>query len=55
MRAEIAGPAGGPVDAVQYQADKGVWILEVFDRLGIPRPRNVQGGPVGEAGEPATA
>jgi len=55
VKAEIAGPAGGPVDAVRYQADKGVWILEVFDRLGIPRPRNVQGGPVGEAGEPATA
>ena len=44
-----SGPAGGPVDAVRYQAEKGVWILDVFDRLGIPRPVNVQGGPVGEA------
>src|SRR5205809_369151 len=26
VKAEIAGPAGGPVDAVRYQADKGVWI-----------------------------
>lgn len=44
----IVGPGGGPVDAVRYQAEKGVWILEEFDRLGIPRPRNVQGGPTGE-------
>jgi GrpB-like predicted nucleotidyltransferase (UPF0157 family) len=52
IKAGIAGPDGGPVDAVRYQAEKGVWILEVFDRLGIPRPVNVQGGPVGEAGAP---
>ncbi len=55
IKAEIAGPTGGPVDAVRYQAEKGVWILEMFDRLGIPRPVNVQGGPVGEAGAPADA
>ena len=30
---------------VRYQAEKGGWILEMFDRLGIPRPVNVQGGP----------
>ena len=47
-----AGPRGGPVDAVRYQAEKGVWILDVFDQLGIPRPVNVQGGPEGEAGAP---
>jgi GrpB-like predicted nucleotidyltransferase (UPF0157 family) len=55
VKAGIAGPGGGPVDAAHYQAEKGVWILEVFDRLGIPRPVNVQGGPVGEAGAPAGA
>ena len=43
----IVGPGGGPVDAVRYQSEKGVWILEEFDRLGIPRPRNVQGGLTG--------
>ena len=53
IKSGIAGPDGGPVDAVRYQAEKGDWILEVFDRLGIPRPVNVQGGPVGEAGAPA--
>ena len=52
IKSAIAGPGGGPVDAVRYQAEKGIWILEVFDRLGIPRPVNVQGGPVGEAGAP---
>jgi GrpB-like predicted nucleotidyltransferase (UPF0157 family) len=49
VKSDIAGPEGGPVDAVRYQAEKGVWILDVFDQLGIPRPVNVQGGPVGEA------
>lgn len=48
IKAEIVGPSGEPVDAVRYQAEKGVWILEVFDRLGIPRPVNTV-GPVGEA------
>jgi GrpB-like predicted nucleotidyltransferase (UPF0157 family) len=55
IKTAIAGPSGGPVDAVRYQAEKGEWILEVFDRIGIPRPVNVQGGPVGEAAEPAQA
>ena len=55
IKAGIAGSAGEPVDAVRYQAEKGVWILEIFDRLGIPRPANVQGGPVGEAAEPAAS
>jgi len=55
IKSDIAGPDGGPVDAVRYQAEKGVWILEVFDRLGIPRPVNVQGGPVGEAGGSAAS
>jgi len=53
IKARIAASAGGSVDAVQYQAEKGVWIVERFDELGIPRPINVQGGPVGEAAERA--
>jgi GrpB-like predicted nucleotidyltransferase (UPF0157 family) len=53
-KADIVGPEGGPVDAVRYQAEKGVWILEVFDRLGIPRPVNSL-GPVGEAEGVVTA
>jgi dephospho-CoA kinase len=35
------------VDPVRYQAAKGVWILDEFDRLGIPRPRNIQGSSTG--------
>src|SRR3954447_21025850 len=54
IKAGIAGPQGGPVDAVRYQAEKGDWIVDVFDRLGVPRPTNAQGGPIGEAAEPAT-
>ena len=46
----IVGQAGGSADPVRYQAEKGVWILDEFDRLGIPRPRNIQGGPTGEDG-----
>ncbi len=48
IKAGIVGSGGGSVDAVRYQAEKGIWILDEFDRLGIPRPRNVQGGPAGE-------
>ena len=48
IKAGIVEPAGGRVDPVRYQAEKGVWILEMFDRLGIPRPINSV-GPVGEA------
>jgi dephospho-CoA kinase len=56
IKQKIVGPAGGPVDAVRYQAEKGDWILDEFDRLGIPRPLNVQGGPAGEgAGKPDDA
>ena len=53
VKAGIVGPAGGEVDPVPYQAEKGIWILEIFDRLGIPRPVNVQGGPVGEVDDPS--
>ena len=48
IKTGIVEPAGGWVDPVRYQAEKGVWILEMFDRLGIPRPINSV-GPVGEA------
>ncbi len=51
----IVGPEGGTVDPVRYQAEKGVWILDEFDRLGIPRPRNIQGGSTGgDAGHGGT-
>ncbi len=46
----IVEKAGGPLDGVIYQAEKGGWILEVYDRLGIERPANAGGGgPTGEA------
>jgi GrpB-like predicted nucleotidyltransferase (UPF0157 family) len=44
----IVERGGGSVDPVGYQAEKGVWILDEFDRLGIPRPRNIQGGTAGD-------
>jgi dephospho-CoA kinase len=46
----IVERAGGPLDGVIYQAEKGGWILEVYDRLGIERPAQMgAGGPTGEA------
>lgn len=54
VKEEIVDRAGGQLDGVIYQAEKGGWILEVYDRLGIERPANVGGGPTGEA-EPAEA
>ncbi len=46
----IVDQAGGAVDGPIYQAEKGGWILEVYDRLGIERPAAVtSGGPLGEA------
>jgi GrpB-like predicted nucleotidyltransferase (UPF0157 family) len=50
---DIVDRAGGPLDGVIYQAEKGGWILDVYDRLGIERPANVGGGPIGEAGDRA--
>jgi GrpB-like predicted nucleotidyltransferase (UPF0157 family) len=41
-KVSIAGPTGGPIDPVHYQREKGIWILEAFDVLGIERPTNVQ-------------
>ena len=39
---QIVGPDGVAADRMQYQAEKGDWILAAFDRLGIPRPANNQ-------------
>jgi dephospho-CoA kinase len=52
VKQEIVDRAGGPLDGVIYQAEKGGWILDVYDRLGIERPANVGDGPTGEAGSP---
>lgn len=49
VKQEIVDRAGGPLDGVIYQAEKGGWILDVYDRLGIERPANVGGGPTGDA------
>ena len=48
----IVDRGGGSVDPVGYQAEKGVWILDEFDRLGIPRPRNIQGGTTDDQARP---
>jgi dephospho-CoA kinase len=50
----IVDRAGGPLDGTIYQSEKGGWILDVYDRLGIERPANVGSGPIGEAGDPAS-
>jgi dephospho-CoA kinase len=44
VKLAIVGPDGGTADPTRYQTEKGVWILEEFDRLGIPRPANTQFG-----------
>jgi hypothetical protein len=49
VKEAIVGPAGGSVDPVRYQVEKGVWIIDVFDRLGIPHPVNVQFAAAAEA------
>ena len=51
IKSGIVERAGGPLDGAIYQAEKGGWILDVYDRLGIERPANVGSGPIGEAGE----
>jgi dephospho-CoA kinase len=53
IKSGIVERAGGSLDGAIYQAEKGGWILDVYDRLGIERPANVGSGPIGEAG-PAT-
>jgi GrpB-like predicted nucleotidyltransferase (UPF0157 family) len=42
IKTQIVGPAGVAADRARYQAEKGDWILQAFDRLGIPRPANTQ-------------
>jgi GrpB-like predicted nucleotidyltransferase (UPF0157 family) len=39
VKLEIVEAADGPLDGPVYQDGKGAWIVETFDRLGIPRPR----------------
>jgi GrpB-like predicted nucleotidyltransferase (UPF0157 family) len=39
VKREIADATDGPLDGPIYQDGKGAWIVETFDRLGIPRPR----------------
>jgi GrpB-like predicted nucleotidyltransferase (UPF0157 family) len=51
IKQEIVDRAGGPLEGVIYQAEKGGWILDAYDRLGIERPANVGSGPIGEAGD----
>ena len=41
VKSAIVGPDGA-ADRTRYQTEKGDWILEAFDRLGIPRPANTQ-------------
>ena len=38
VKEQITTDAGGVSDRDAYQDAKGVWILETYDRLGIPRP-----------------
>jgi GrpB-like predicted nucleotidyltransferase (UPF0157 family) len=38
LKAAIAAGSEGPLEGVVYQGAKGAWILETYDRLGIPRP-----------------
>jgi GrpB-like predicted nucleotidyltransferase (UPF0157 family) len=39
VKLEIVEAAEGPLDGPIYQDGKGAWIVETFDKLGIPRPR----------------
>jgi dephospho-CoA kinase len=38
VKERITDEAGGVSDRMAYQDAKGEWILETYDRLGIPRP-----------------
>ncbi len=38
VKSEVLAGADGPLDGVIYQGAKGGWIIETYDRLGIPRP-----------------
>jgi dephospho-CoA kinase len=39
IKGGIVETAARPIDGPMYQDVKGAWIVEAFDRLGIPRPR----------------
>jgi GrpB-like predicted nucleotidyltransferase (UPF0157 family) len=53
VKTQIAGPDGVAPDRIRYQAEKGDWILESFDRLGIPRPANTQFALADPGGRPS--
>jgi dephospho-CoA kinase len=38
IKEAIADGAGGALEGPDYQGAKGGWIVETYDRLGIPRP-----------------
>ena len=38
VKADVVAGADGPLDRLVYQETKGDWIVETYDRLGIPRP-----------------
>ncbi len=54
IKTGIVGPGGTAADRAAYQAEKGDWILEQFDRLGIPRPANNQFGNADAGETPST-
>jgi GrpB-like predicted nucleotidyltransferase (UPF0157 family) len=39
IKSGIVESAARPIDGPMYQDAKGAWIVETFDRLGIPRPK----------------
>jgi dephospho-CoA kinase len=41
-KTQIVGAEGMSADRTRYQVEKGDWILGAFDRLGLPRPANMQ-------------
>lgn len=52
LKAAIAAGSEGPLDGVVYQGAKGGWILETYDRLGIPRPDSPTSLAAGEETRP---
>jgi dephospho-CoA kinase len=43
IKSGILEGSEGPVDRIVYQDTKGDWIIDTYDRLGIPRPVAVRG------------
>lgn len=46
LKLRITEDAGGVSDRDVYQDSKGGWIIETYDRLGIPRPASPAPGPI---------